>query len=128
MGALATYAQLRDEHCPRPKTASFFVSRAGDRLVLVTVQSTFHRLVRDAGLKARSERCRPRLHDMRHSFACAVLLGWYRAGVDVEANLPLLSTYLGHSSPSGTYWYLSAVPELLSLAAERREHTLGVRP
>jgi hypothetical protein len=56
------------------------------------------------------------------------VLGWYRAGLDVEAHLPLLSTFLGHGSPSSTYWYLSAVPELLALAAERRERTLGVRP
>ena len=56
--------------------------------------------------------------------ASAVLLGWYRAGVDVAAHLPLLTTFLGHSTPADTYWYLSAVPELLSLAAERRERTL----
>ena len=49
------------------------------------------------------------------------LLGWYRAGVNVEAHMPLLSTYLGHSDPENTYWYLSAVPELLFLAAERLE-------
>ncbi len=47
------------------------------------------------------------------------LLGWYRAGVDVEAHMPLLSTYLGHSGPESTFWYLSAVPELLFLASER---------
>ena len=68
------------------------------------------------------------MHDARHSFAVRTVLGWYRAGLDVEAHLPLLSTYLGHGSPSSTYWYLSAAPELLALAAERRERTLGVRP
>ncbi len=126
--ALGGYARLRDELCPRPATASFLVSPAGTRLVYNTVQRTFARLARDAGLTARSERCRPRLHDARHSFASAVLLGWYRAGASVEAQMPLLSTYLGHGQPSGTYWYLSAVPELLALAAERREHLLGARP
>lgn len=125
--ALAAYAQRRDELCPRPKDASFLLSAAGTRLVYVTVQGTFSRLARHAGLQARSQRCRPRLHDTRHSFASAALLGWYRADVDVEAHLPLLSTYLGHASPSSTYWYLSAVPELLALAAQRRERTLGVR-
>lgn len=49
------------------------------------------------------------------------LLGWYRAGVDVHAQLPLLSTYLGHVDPMSTYWYLEAAPELLALAAERLE-------
>ena len=52
----------------------------------------------------------PRAHDLRHTFAVKTLLGWYRAGVDVAARTPLLSTYLGHSDPVATYWYLSASP------------------
>jgi integrase/recombinase XerD len=47
------------------------------------------------------------------------LLGWYRAGVDVEARLPLLSTYLGHVDPANTYWYLTATPELMQVVAQR---------
>ena len=66
LDALRTYAQRRDELCPQPRTASFFVSAAGTRLVYNTVQPTFSRLARDAGLAPRSERCRPRLHDLRH--------------------------------------------------------------
>jgi integrase/recombinase XerD len=128
LDALKAYGHLRDRLCPRPETTSLLVSAAGRRLVYVTVQQTFAGLVRAAGLKPRSQRCRPRPHDTRHAFACKVLLGWYRGGVDVEAHMPLLSTYLGHASPADTYWYLSAVPELLSLAAQRREHILGVRP
>lgn len=128
LDALEVYGQLRDRLCPRPRTTSLLVSAAGNRLVYETVQRTFARLVRAAGLEPRLQRCRPRPHDTRHAFACKVLLGWYRAGVDVEAHMPLLSTYLGHASPADTYWYLSAVPELLSLAAQRREHILGVRP
>ena len=126
LDALGVYALVREELCPRATAPSFFVSPAGTRLVYVTVQATFARMVRHARLAARSQRCRPRLHDTRHSFAVAVLLEWYRAGVDVEAHFPLLTTYLGHARPSDTYWYLSAVPELLALAAERREHPLGV--
>ncbi len=125
--ALRAYASLRDRLCPAPKAPSFFASSAGTRLVYVTVQGTFARLARHAGLAARSERCRPRLHDLRHTFACRILLGWYRDGVDVDAHLPRLSTFMGHADPSGTYWYLSAVPELLSLAAERRDHIREVR-
>jgi len=120
LDALEAYARLRDKLCAA-STSSFFVSAAGTRLVYVTVQGTFSRLTRLAGLQPRSQQCRPRLHDARHSFACAVLLDWYQAGANVEAQLPLLSTYLGHSAPSQTYWYLSAVPELLALACERRE-------
>jgi integrase/recombinase XerD len=126
--ALEAYAAVRDRLCPRPKAPSFFVSTLGTRLVYVTVQHTFSLIARAAGLHARSKRCRPRLHDARHSFACATLLGWYRTGVDVEAHLPLLSTYLGHARPENTYWYLSAIPELLSLAAQRREQAARRRP
>ncbi len=125
--ALRAYASLRDRLCPALKAPSFFVFSAGTRLVYVMVQGTFARLARHAGLAARSERCRPRLHDLRHTFACRILLGWYRDGVDVDAHLPRLSTFMGHADPSGTYWYLSAVPELLSLAAERRDHIREVR-
>jgi integrase/recombinase XerD len=127
LAALRVYASQRERLCPHPETAAFFVSAAGARLVLGTVQRTFSRLVRQAGLRARSRRCRPRPHDLRHSYACRVVLGWYRDGVDVDAQMPRLSTYLGHADPSGTYWYLSAVPELLALAAERRDHIPGRR-
>lgn len=60
-----------------------------------------------------------RTHDLRHSFAVNTLIRWYRQGLDVEQRLPLLSTYLGHIAPKSTYWYLSAVPELLELIADR---------
>ena len=122
--ALRAYALERDELCAEPKAPSFFVSSTGHRLVYVTVQQVFAGLTRAAGLRPRSRQCRPRLHDARHTFACTTLLGWYRAGVDVEAHLPLLSTYMGHANPANTFWYLSTVPELLALAAERREQTL----
>jgi len=58
-------------------------------------------------------------HDLRHSFAVRTLLGWYGKGADVGAQMPLLSSYLGHVHPANTYWYLSAAPELLTLVAAR---------
>ena len=128
LDALLGYANLRDRLGTGPTMASFFVSAAGTRLAYSNVQRTFSRLVRHAGLKPRSDRCRPRIHDMRHSFAVRTVLGWYRDGVDVQARLLWLSTYMGHGNPACTYWYLSAVPELLALAAERRERNLAVRP
>jgi integrase/recombinase XerD len=127
LAALRAYAQRRDQLYPRPGPASFFVSPPGERLVYNTVQATFSRLVRDAGVGPRPPLRRAHLHDIRHSFACIVLLGWYRDGADIEANLPRLSTYLGHGNPSSTYWYLSAVPELLALAAGRRDHLRGMQ-
>jgi integrase len=82
-------------------------------------------LVRQAGLLPRSAICRPRPHDLRHSFAVRTLIGWYRDGADVQAQMPMLSTYLGHVDPGNTYWYLSAAPELLHLVADRLEATSG---
>lgn len=117
--ALDAYARIRDEAFSRPGTPAFFVSLAGTRLIYKNVHRTYHRLVLAAGLRPRSARCRPRIHDLRHSFAVATLIGWYRDGGDVAARLPLLSTYLGHADPDDTYWYLEAAPELLTLAAAR---------
>jgi integrase len=61
----------------------------------------------------------PRLHDLRHRFAVSTLIHWYRSGVDVDYEVPKLATYLGHKGPKEVYWYLQAVPELLTLATER---------
>jgi integrase len=121
--ALTTYSRLRDHTVRRPRSPSFFVSSVGTRLHYRNVHFVFLRLVRTAGLTDRAPR-RPRLHDLRHSFATHTLLDWYHAGVDVEARLPWLATYLGHVSPSSTYWYLTATPELLTVAHRRLEHFL----
>jgi integrase/recombinase XerD len=119
--ALTGYAGTRDRLCPAPRTPAWFVSTTGTRLIYRNVHFVFHRLTQQAGLRARLLRCRPRPHDLRHTFAVATLLDWYRDGGDVAARMPLLSTYLGHASPANTYWYLSAAPELLAQAARRLE-------
>ncbi len=119
--ALAIYAQRRTRLCPRPATASLFVSTTGTRLIYKNVHRQWLDLVQAAGLRPLSPRCRPRPHDLRHRFAVSTLLGWYRDGQDVQARLPQLSTYLGHTSPTSTYWYLRAAPELLALAADLLE-------
>jgi integrase len=67
-------------------------------------------------------------HDLRHSFTVATLLDFYRDGGDVQARLPILSTWLGHVDPKSTYWYLHAIPELLALAADRLEAVFGEQP
>lgn len=123
--ALATYARRRDRLCPRPVDPAFFVSTAGTRLLYCNVHVTWLNLVRRAGLERRSASCRPRPHDLRHSFAVRTLLGWYQDGVDVQARMPALSTYLGHVHPANTYWYLSGAPELLNLAAARLDAESG---
>ena len=119
--ALERYARRRDRVYPTPTTESVFVSERGARLTQWTVRHTFNRLSRRIGLRGPADRRGPRLHDFRHRVAVTTLLRWYRAGVDVERHLPALSTYLGHGHVADTYWYLSAVPELLRLAAARLE-------
>jgi len=124
---LEHYAESRDTRFRAPSSEAFFLSLAGTRLVYNNVHRTFSDLVTQAGLADRGPR-RPRIHDLRHTFAIRTLIDWYRAGRDVEQQLPRLSTYLGHVNPTTTYWYLSAVPELLGVAARRLEEHLGELP
>ena len=128
--ALASYMRLRDDAFPAASSPSFFVSSTGHRLSQSTLHATFRLLVQAAGLEPPpgSRARRPRPHDVRHSFAVSTLVAWYRAGEDVQARLPALSAYLGHVEPKDTYWYLSAVPELLSLANDRAAARRERRP
>ena len=126
--ALAGYLRLRDQLHPGPSDPAVFISPAGTRLDYSNVHATWRLLVRRAGLRPRSPNCRPRPHDLRHSFAVASLLDAYAAGQDGQARLALLATYLGHVNPAATYWYLSAAPELLALAGQRLDDHLGQRP
>jgi integrase len=124
---LARYQCERDRLLPRSqRSPSFFVSTVGTRLIYQNVHDTFLQLVYAAGLGERAPR-RPRIHDLRHTFAVRTVLAWHRAGADVEAKLPMLSTYLGHIGPSSTYWYLTAIPALLESATARLERAWKVR-
>ncbi len=118
--ALGNYAKRRDGLFPGPKSDSFFISLSGTRLHHNSVDETFRRLVQAIGLERPGKR-RPRPHDLRHTFAVSVLLGWLRSEPDVAPRMAVLSTYLGHLKPSSTYWYLQAAPELLALVTERLE-------
>lgn len=123
--ALAGYAERRDRELPRAASPALLPSLAGTRLIYKNVHFTFHELTKAAGLRPRSAACRPRIHDLRHTFAVTTLARWYADGGDVAARLPLLSAWLGHAEPSGTYWYLTGTPELLALAAARLEGPEG---
>ena len=119
--ALTAYDQTRRHRLPKPATEALFVSTTGTRLIYNNVHHEWSKLCQLAGLEPFSKRCRPRPHDLRHRFAVTTLIGWHRDGENVHARLPELSTYLGHVSPSDTYWYLRAVPELMALTAELLE-------
>jgi len=128
LGALGRYLSRRDKLHPKATGPSLFISTTGARLSYKVVHVIFAKLCAQAGLRARSEYCRPRLHDLRHSFAVSTLLEWYRDGADVPVLMPRLSTYMGHANPASTYWYLQAAPELLALAAARLDKAIGVQP
>jgi len=117
--ALREYARFRDGIYPESK--SFLVSERGSRLGYCAVLSTFVRVSREIGLRGPSDSRGPRMHDLRHRFAVNTMVSWYREGVDIERRIHILSAFLGHVKFSYTYWYLSAVPELLQLAAARLE-------
>lgn len=118
---LAGYAEARDRLVPGVTTTGFFVSERGTRITDCSARYTFAKVSREIGLRApaKSHGRGPRLHDMRHRFAARTLVEWYRAGLDVEREMPRLATYLGHVHVNDTYWYIEAVPELLGLATER---------
>ena len=119
--ALNRYVTQRDGLCPNPPDPGFFVAERGIRITEWALRWTFAKLSRHTGLRgpSKSHGHGPRLHDIRHRFAVNTLLRWYRDGVDVERHIPRLATWLGHARVSDTYWYLTATPELLQLAARR---------
>lgn len=120
--ALRSYAAVRDRISRNHQGPAFFPSSRGARLPSRTVHWTFMELSRQIGLRARTDSHGPRLIDLRHTFAVNTLLRWYGDGVDVESRLGHLSSYLGHVRVSDTYWYLTATPQLMKLAAERADH------
>lgn len=115
--ALTDYAAWRDERglATVDGRIPFFTDHLGRRLTRFTTEYAFQRVRDTVGLTA--DGARPRMHDLRHTFAVTTLLRWYREGADVAGLLPRLSTYLGHTNPANTYWYLTAIPELLAHAA-----------
>lgn len=125
--ALRRYQRLRTRTAPPTGTSAFLVSSAGTRLIYHNVNNAFRRLVRVAALPPRSGSCRPRIHDLRHSFAVRAMLDAYTAGEDGQTRLTLLSTWMGHVHPASSYWYLSASPELMAAAGQRLETHLATQ-
>ncbi len=123
--ALRDYTVVRDRLCPTSRTDRFFVSATGCTLTRSAIDHGFRAITEKLGL--RTDTVHPRVHDLRHSFAVQTLLDWQREGADIPGLLPVLSTYLGHIRPANTYWYLSATPELMQLAAVRLEEHFGGR-
>jgi integrase/recombinase XerD len=122
---LRAYFELRRRYAPHGSDAPFFVNRHRRAFGRQSLTKVFHDLVGLAGVSSAPAHRRPRFHDMRHTFAVHRLLRWYRDGVDVEAKLPLLSTYMGHVDVFSTQVYLTATSELLREASGRFERAYG---
>ena len=114
--ALSRYRALRRKAVGPVAGPRFFVTFRGTPLGYFGVNMAFGQLRRALGW---TQRPVPRLHDLRHTFAVRTLLAWYRGGEPVGPKLWTLSTYLGHQHLADTYWYLSAVPELMQLCQQR---------
>ena len=103
-GALAEYAGRRDQLWPHAATPSFFLSGRGTRLNHTNTSTTFADLLDRASIAVAPGQRRPRLYDLRHSFAVATLVSWHADCADVQSRLPVLSTWMGHVKPATTYW------------------------
>jgi integrase len=125
---LAAYARERDRLLGAP-SAPFFVADHGTRVTDCSARATFAAVCQQIGLRPVTRYRRhgrgPRLHDLRHTFAVRTLVHWYRTGQDPAREMLKLTTYLGHAHPADTYWYIEAVPELLTLASQRAEASLA---
>jgi integrase len=119
--ALRAYARKRDQLVPYAATDRFFITDCGTPLCASTVHHVFRKLCDTLPTVARNARRDPRLHDLRHTFACRRVERWYDTGVDATHAIAALAVYLGHAKVSYTYWYLTATPELLGCAAARFE-------
>lgn len=121
---LRRYAEIRDAHFGEVASRAFFITLRADRYARHTVQLDFWHLGRAAGLREATGNG-PRYHDLRHTYAVRRLARWYREGLDLQAMLPVLATYMGHAHYTDTAYYLSATAELLGLAADRFARFVG---
>ena len=119
--ALQQYLALRQRHVPTVKDGPFLVSASGTGLAKRTVHRVFDRLRKQLGWTARGGHAAPRIHDLRHTFICRRVQLWHEHGTDIDNAMVALSTYVGHAKVSDTYWYLTAAPDLMSVAGRRFE-------
>jgi integrase/recombinase XerD len=124
---LTAYAKERDRLLDGTPT-SFFISDTGNRPDDCSARYNFATVCQLIGLRSPQKFNKhgrgPRIHDLRHTFAARTMVNWYRTGKDPEREMIKLSTYLGHTEPEHTYWYIEAVPELLELASKRAARAL----
>jgi integrase/recombinase XerD len=124
---LAAYvAKRRKAGFSQEPTSPFFPSSLGGRYHAPTFTTTFLQVLRRLGLRGPPGQRGPRIHDLRHSFAVSRLMAWHRNGDNLFAKLPTLSTYLGHSTVTGTEVYLHATAELMESVGQRFHNHFAV--
>ena len=116
---LRDYTRRRVQYPASSPSDAFFLSRQGQPLTPWTLRRWLEKLCRQLNLWPTDGGQRPTPHALRHTFAIERIRLWHQEGADVQALLPHLSVYLGHVRPQESYWYLTATPELLSVAATR---------
>jgi integrase len=119
VSALDRYSKTRARLFSYGKLDAFFVSDRGTALADRTIHHNFEQLRSELGWAARGSHTSPRIHDLRHTFICGTLLRSYQQNQRIDHVIDALSTYVGHAKVSDTYWYITAVPELMAAAAQR---------
>jgi len=128
LAPLRDYAARRDAYGSSPDDGgAFFRTERSERLSYDAVSSTFDRMRCQLGWTAAGRARAPRIHDLRHRMVVRRIQAWHAEGIDVDGKIAVLATYLGHVLVCDVYWYLSAVPELMSIVADRFE-TYAARP
>lgn len=117
--ALRNYSKRRDLDSLTADSEAFFMFDYGRRASTRSLEYAFTQLRTALGWQARGGHPAPRIHDLRHSFVCHRLRDWYQQGEDIDRHILALSTYIGHAKVTDTYWYVTAIPELLAIAAHR---------
>lgn len=122
----ARLAGYRDRVVARADQGWFFPgSRPDQPLTLVNVYHNFRRFLWQAGISHGGRGHGPRVHDLRHTMAVNNLRSWFAQGRDVGALLPVLQTYMGHSSIADTAYYLHLTAESYPDITTRIQQIIG---
>jgi len=119
--ALSEYRNFRNDYLQSQLLEAFFVNEDGTRLHYYHMRQHFKNFRCKLGWTENGRTRTPRIHDLRHTFAVKCLQRWYEEGADVDQKILTLATYLGHVNVTKTYWYLTAVPELMTIIGKRFE-------
>lgn len=119
---LKKYRSIKDKLKPMPLADTFFISDKETPLIYSTVRHTYSRIIKKLQWKPGPSGLHPRIHDLRHTFACKRLLTWHKKGLDVNNRIAGLSVYMGHAKVSDTYWYLTGIPKLMRILSNKFEN------